>query len=56
MKYFKLRMIDEISFKIEGMYDSRVASDADSIVVSEEELNRLNPNAIINIDEYTRRR
>ena len=56
MKYFKLRMIDEMCFKIVGMYDSRVASGTDSVVVSEEELNRLNPSAIVNIDEYTRRR
>ena len=56
MKYFRLRTIDEMSFKIEDVYDSPAPNDMDSIVVSEEELERLNPKAIVNIDEYTRRR
>lgn len=56
MKYFKLVMVDGWNLKIKGMYDNKVACDADSIVVSEEELNRFNPNAIVNIDEYTRKR
>lgn len=56
MKYFILRLLDDGRFEIGGMVDKPIGNSANSIIVSESEIERLHPQAITNIDKYINRK